>query len=120
MKRKARKDIEDIFEDTYYKDIHKEPPKKRSKVQEDLPPKPKKVVNIDEFCNLLDSTYESVKLQSIDPVDCLVRTILSQNTRDVSAKKAYDVFSLSFFFFFFLCCCCCCCFVIIVIIIVIL
>ena len=103
MKRKARKDIEDTLENAYYKDIHKDPPKKRVKVAKLLPPKPKEVVSVEKLCDLLNNAYEPAKLCDINPVDCLVRTVLSQNTRDVSSRKAYEVCLLYLYTFLIFC-----------------
>ncbi|MFQ6039562.1 MAG: endonuclease III domain-containing protein, partial [Candidatus Poribacteria bacterium] len=45
---------------------------------------------IKEVSDILEQMFGVPKPDEVDPLDCLIGTILSQNTNDVNRDKAYD------------------------------
>jgi endonuclease-3 len=43
-----------------------------------------------EISDILEKMFGVPERDEVDPLDCLIRTILSQNTNDVNRDKAYD------------------------------
>ena len=43
-----------------------------------------------EVSDILEKMFGVPKREEVNPLDCLIRTILSQNTNDVNRDKAYD------------------------------